>query len=320
MSRPLRIEFSGALYHVMSRGNEHGDIVRDDRDRLKRLDWLRRTVETYGWRLHAFVLMNNHDHLFVETPEPNLSAGMQYLNGSYTSYFNHRHSRVGHLFQGRFKGNLIEEDGYFLQVSRYLHLNPVRANLVARPEDYRWSSYRGYQRARQGIDWVCYRRVLGAFAKDPTQARRGYVRFVRDQIGKPLESPFADAVGGLLLGSVEFVDRMGRLLSNRAEDIATPQLTRLRHRLPLTSIVCAVAEYFDTDADNWQPGSRHDDASRAVVAYLARREFGYSAKQIADTLGYGSHGSVRNAILRVEGSNDLLQRDVRKLKAILTND
>jgi len=173
MSRPLRIEFSGALYHVMSRGNERGDIVRDDRDRQKRLDWLQRTVETCGWRLHAFVLMTNHDHLFVETPDPNLSAGMQYLNGSDTSYFNRRHSRAGHLFQGRFKGNLIEEDGYFLQVSRYLHLNPVRANLVARPEDYRWSSYRGYQRARQGIDWVCYDRVLGALAKDPTQARRG---------------------------------------------------------------------------------------------------------------------------------------------------
>ena len=139
MARPLRIEFSGALYHVMSRGNERGDIVRDASDRQKRLDWLRRTVETYGWGLHAFVLMTNHVHLFVETPEPNLSAGMQYLNGSYTSYFNRRHSRAGHLFQGRFKGNLIEKDGYFLQVSWYLHLNPVRPNVVARPEDYRWS-------------------------------------------------------------------------------------------------------------------------------------------------------------------------------------
>ena len=172
MSRPLRIEFSGALYHVMSCGNERRDIV----------DWLRRTVETYRWRLHAFVLMTNHDHLFVETPEPNLSAGMQYLNGSYTSYFNRRHSRAGHLFQGRFK------------------------------------------------------------------------------------------------------------------------------------------DHFGTDADKWQPGSRHDDASRAVAAYLARREFGYPPKDIAQTLGYRSHGSVRNAMLRVEANNDLLQHDVRKLKATLAVD
>ena len=116
MARPLRIEFAGAIYHIMSRGNARQGIVLDDADREKRVDWLRRTVETYGWRLHAFALMTTHDHLFLETPEPNLSAGMQYLNGSYTSYFNRRHRRCGHLFQGRFKGHLIEEDGYFLEV------------------------------------------------------------------------------------------------------------------------------------------------------------------------------------------------------------
>ena len=108
MARPLRIEFPGALYHVMSRGNGRGRIVRDDVDREQRLDGLRRSVEIYGWRLHAFVLMDNHDPLFVETPEANLSAGMQHLNGSYTGYFNRRHRRVGHLLQGRFKGHLIE--------------------------------------------------------------------------------------------------------------------------------------------------------------------------------------------------------------------
>ncbi len=100
MSRSPWIEFPGAIYHVTSRGNARQDIVRDDADREKRLDWLRRTVETYGWRLHAFARMRNHDHLFVETPEPNFSSGMQYPNGSYTSYFNRRHRRCGHLFQG----------------------------------------------------------------------------------------------------------------------------------------------------------------------------------------------------------------------------
>ena len=99
MARPLRIQFPGALYHVISRGNERQPIVRDDADREKRLDWLRRTVETYGWRLYAFVLMTNHEHLFVQTPEPNLSAGMQYLGGSYTSYFNRRHRRSGEVVQ-----------------------------------------------------------------------------------------------------------------------------------------------------------------------------------------------------------------------------
>ncbi len=165
MARPLRIEFPGALYHVISRGNERRAIVRDDADRRKRVDWLRRTVETYGWRLHAFVLMNNHDHLFVETPEANLSAGMQHYNGSYTGYFNRRHRRAGHLFQGRFKGHLIEEAGYFLEVSRYIHLNPVRARTVGRPEDWPWGSSPGYVRGARKLEWVTYGRVLGEFGR-----------------------------------------------------------------------------------------------------------------------------------------------------------
>jgi len=111
MTRPLRMECPGALYHVMSRGNERRDVVRDDADREKRLDWLRRTVDVYGWGLHAFVLMTHHDHLFVETPAANLSVGMRHYNGSYTGYFNRRHRRSGHLFQGRFQGHLIKEEG-----------------------------------------------------------------------------------------------------------------------------------------------------------------------------------------------------------------
>ena len=124
-------------------------IVRDD-DRQRWIEWLRRTVETYGWRLHCFVLMPNHHHLFVETPEANLSDGMQYLNGSFTGYFDRRHRRSGHLFQGRFKGHLAEEEGYFLEISRYVHLNPVRGRLVERPEPYRWSNHPGKVLIRLG--------------------------------------------------------------------------------------------------------------------------------------------------------------------------
>ncbi len=179
MARPLRIEYPGALYHVISRGNEQRAIVTNDTDRHRRLDWLRRTVETYGWRLHAFVLMDNHEHLFVETPEPNLSAGMQYLNGSYTGYFNRRVGRVGHLFQGRFKAHLVDEQGYFQVVSRYIHLNPVRASLVQRPGDYPWSSYAGYVHASKALNWVTYERVLRDFGPGSDAARRRrYVQYV----------------------------------------------------------------------------------------------------------------------------------------------
>ena len=313
MARPLRIEFPGALYHVMSRGNDRGPIVRDDRDREKRLDWLRRTVETYGWRLHAFVLMRNHDHLFLETPEPNLSAGMQYLNGSYTSYFNRRHRRSGHLFQGRFKGHLIEEDGYFLEASRYIHLNPVRAKLAARPEDYRWSSYPGYVRASRAVPWMTYARVLGEFGRTTTTARRAYAQFVRGGVDDPPPSPFAGAVGGLLVGSERFVTRMRALLRDRPDDDALPQLAPLRPRPALEKIIETVASHFGHQPSPWQPGRRAEDAGRAVAAYLARRHFGYRAGEVAPALGYRGHGGVHSAVARVENGPDKLQETVAQL-------
>jgi len=314
MARPLRIEFAGAIYHVMSRGNARQDIVLDDADRVKRLDWLRRTVETYGWRLHAFALMDNHDHLFVETPEPNLSAGMQYLNGSYTCYFNRHHRRSGHLFQGRFKGHLIEEEGYFLEVSRYIHLNPVRAKMVACPEQHPWSSYRGYQRASRTVKWVTYGRVLGEFGISSSLARRAYTRFVRAGIEEPPPSPFAEALEGMLLGSDAFVASVRRLLDDRPPDRSIPQLQHIRSRPSLEEIVRVVGEHFGQDTTLWSPGCRSDNASRAVAAYLARRRFGHPAGEVAEALGYRSASSITRAVARIESGNQRLKRTVTKLE------
>jgi len=326
MARPLRIEFAGALYHVISRGNVRGAIVRDDADRRKRLDWLRRTVETYGWRLHAFVLMNNHDHLFIETPEANLSAGMQHYNGSYTGYFNRRHRRNGHLFQGRFKGHLIEDAGYFLEVSRYIHLNPVRAGMVLRPEDWLWGSCPGYLRAARQLEWITYGRVLGEFGTSLSQSQRGllqarrrYGRFLRGAMDDPPPSPFRNAVGGVLLGSSAFVERMGRLLADKPQDLDVPELEHLRPRPPLETIVATVAEHFDVDPADWAPGRRSNDAARAVAAFLARRHFGYPATAIAAALGYRDHAGVGRAVRRIEQATPQLQRTVQRLKKTLLN-
>ena len=319
MARPLRIQFSGALYHVISRGNARGRIVLDEADREKRLDWLRRTVETYGWHLHAYAQMGNHEHLFLETPEANLAAGMQYLNGSYTSYFNRRHRRCGHLFQGRYRGHLIEEEGHYLEVSRYIHLNPVRARLVERPECWPWSSYPGYQAARRSLSWVSYDRVLAEFGKDAPTARRRYAAFVRAGIGDPPASPFADAVGGLLLGSAAFGERIRALLAGKPADRGLPQLAKLRPRPSLAAIVGAVASHFGCSVDSWAEGTRSDDASRAVAAYVARRRFGYGVREVAEALGYRSHGGVHNALLRVEGAPGL-SASVKRICKRLVND
>ncbi len=314
MSRPVRIEIPGGLYHVMSRGNDRRGIVRDDADREKRLEWLRRTVETYGWLLHAFVVMTNHDHLFVQTPLPNLSAGMQYYNGSYSSYFNRRHRRCGHLFQGRFKAHIVETEGHYLELSRYIHLNPVRSPLATKPEDWPWSSYRGYHRASQTLEWVTYAAVLREFGRDQVKARTAYRKFVRAGMDNPPMAPWSDAVHGLIVGSEAFVDKMRRVLYDEPSDPAIPQLAKLRSQPSLERIISTTADVFKADEAQWSPGRRANDASRAVAAYIARRLCRHRAKDIAAALGYTSASGVGQAIRRVEGSRNHLAKVLQKIE------
>lgn len=140
MARPARIEYEGAFYHVMNRGNRREDIFLDDNDRQKFYEILGNIEKRYGIIIYVYVLMSNHYHLLLETPFANLSRAIQRLNGDYALYFSRRHKSPGHIFQGRYKAMLVEKDAYLLELSRYIHLNPLRAGVVRRPEEYRWSS------------------------------------------------------------------------------------------------------------------------------------------------------------------------------------
>ncbi len=142
MSKQIRVQFEHAFYHVFSRGNTRSRIFKDNSDRLKFLYYLNETSKKFGIIIHSYCLMNNHYHLFIETPHPNLIKAMHKINNSYTKYYNKRHERSGHLFAGRYKSILVEEERYAVHLSAYIHLNPVRKNMVERPEDYIWSSYR----------------------------------------------------------------------------------------------------------------------------------------------------------------------------------
>ena len=307
MSRPLRIQFAGALYHVTSRGNERRDIVLDDHDRKRRLDWLSRTVATYRLRLHAFVLMDNHEHLFVETPQPNLAAAMQYLNASYTGYFNHRYKRSGHLFQGRYHAVLIQNEGHYLEVSRYIHLNPVRAGIVSQPVEWRWSSYPGYVHAGRALPWVTYTQVLAEFGRDDHAARKAYQSFASAAVDRPIASPLSRALHGVVLGSEDFIARIRRLLSHRKDDLAVPQLRGFRDRPTIESIARAACEAVGAKREEWRRRHRCDNLARLLTAYVARSRYGYAAGEIAAALGYSDHCSVGYACRRA--SRDRRLRD-----------
>lgn len=316
MPRSLRIEYPGALYHVLSRGVEGSVIVRDNQDRRKRLQLLQQAVERWGWQLHAFVLMRNHDHLFVETPESNLSVGMQAFNGQYAAYFNRRYKRSGHLFQGRFKSHIIEKEGYFLAVSRYIHLNPVRAGLVELPEQYPWSSYRGYHRRRYMLQWMRYDRVLSEFGEDERMARSGYCRFVHAGLKERLSPLWSVADQGMIIGSDAFLERVQARLGRRSDSRDALEMRSSRARPSLDRIISEVGLRFGRP-DGWSVGRRSSDDGRAVAAYLSRQRFGYSGSEVAKALGYRSSSSVSHAIARIDSSSSDVKAVVENLEARL---
>jgi REP element-mobilizing transposase RayT len=203
MARPLRIEYPGAFYHVTSRGNEQKDIFRSRRDREKFLSYLKSSTERYGALIHAYCLISNHYHLLLETPEGNLSQIMRHINGAYTTYFNVKRKRAGHLFQGRFKAILVEADEYAAELSRYIHLNPVKVGIVAKPEEYEWSSYRYYIGKSEAPTWLRISFVLGYYGgMAGVEKYREFVNEVREQESK---SPLKGAVAATILGSPKFV-------------------------------------------------------------------------------------------------------------------
>ncbi len=267
MSRPLRIEFPGAIYHVTSRGNARRKIFLDDEDRTRFLSTLAWVVGRCGWICHAYCLMDNHFHLMIETPEPNLSRGMRQLNGVYTQKFNRRHRKVGHLFQGRFKGILVERDSYLLELARYVVLNPLRARMCRVPEDYKWSSYRptlGLDPIPPGLNTTW---LLGQFAKTTKVARQRYAAFVRDGAGQP--APWRSMQGQVLLGSPAFVEQVALHLHAREHETEIPKRQRRVHRPALKGILAGVK-------------SKAERNRAMACAYL---EHGYTLTEIAREVG-----------------------------------
>ena len=206
MARPLRIEYAGALHHVMARGNARAKVFADDDDREAFLAEFARVCERFDWVVWAYCLMGNHYHLLVETRRPTLSRGMRELNGIYTQRFNRRHRRVGPVFQGRYKSVLVDKDSYLLELSRYIVLNPVRAGLSEQAEGWQWSSYRAVMGKAPAADRLAVAATLNLFGTGRGSARRAYARFVAAGIGA--SDPTADISGQVFLGDEAFVARV----------------------------------------------------------------------------------------------------------------
>src|SRR3990172_1833118 len=234
MSRPLRLEFPNALYHVTSRGDRQDAIFEDDQDRLLFLSTLGQVITRFNWVCHAWCLMDNHYHLLIQTPDGNLSKGMRQLNGVYTQASNRRHRRVGHLFQGRFKAILVDSDAYLLELSRYVVLNPVRAGIVKKPGAWPWSSYRTCVGLDPAAPWLAVDSLLAQFAKRRSLARERYAQFVAE--GIKAASPWANLKGQVYLGDEQFVQRVQAHLPSGKDDVQIPLVQRRPPPPPLEVI------------------------------------------------------------------------------------
>ena len=308
MARPLRMERAGAWHHVTARGNERRAIYRDEKDRAHFCQLLGETVKVFAWRLHAYVLMENHYHLLVETPEPNLGRGMQWLNTSYSVWFNRRCQRVGHLFQGRFKSIVVDPAGWALALSRYVHLNPVRVGglgldksarqrdrvgvggkpavkevqgRVNRLRGYRWSSYRAYVGLAKAPSWLRCERILELGGGRQQRARVSYRRYVEAAIRQGLgESPWENLRAQTALGGAEFARRvagglgLARRNSRRRRELARPTVAQ---------IIAAVEE---VKGEKWERfRDRHGDWGRDMVFYLGRKDWAVKLRELGDCAG-----------------------------------
>ncbi len=287
MTRPLRIELAGGVYHVTSRGDRRENIYFCDADRRAWLELLGKVCERFNWMCHAWCQMSNHYHIVVETVEGNLSQGMRQLNGVYTQHINSAYQRVGHVFQGRYKSILVEKESYLLELARYVVLNPVRAGMVDDPQQWPWSSYAAMTGEKQAPPWLQTDWILGQFNRNRGQAVMGYVDFIRAGAGMP--SVWERLRGQVYLGSDAFLQRI-QALSDKTSIAEIPRTQRRPLAQPLTYYRESIA-----------------DPNAAMSAAYATGD--YTMRQIADA--FGVHYSTVSRALKKQGSGLAIKQEVR---------
>ncbi len=319
MARPLRIEFEDALYHLCARGNERQKIFRDEGDHKHFLELLERSCARYDVSFLGFVLMGNHFHLIAQTRRANLSRWMHWLMVSYTVYFNWRHRRSGHLFQGRFKSFLVESDqgDYLLGLSRYVHLNPVRGKMLGRGtpaerrerlRSYRWSSYPGYAGLRKQFKFLEETPILGEMAGSGRSRRLFYRRFVEEGLLREIESPSEMIQWQMVLGSEAFARRIRDRL--RGKEKERGEITALRRGAPPADslgIIKKVAKHYGVPvASILKRTGGYGLGARNVAMWLVWEKCGMSLREVGELFGGLKYSAVAQRIRRLKAQDKKL--------------
>jgi putative transposase len=314
MGRPLRIQYPGAVYHVMARGS-HGQVIyADDKDRERFLETLAEACQKTGWRVHAYVLMANHYHLLIETPEGNLVAGMKWLQSAYTQRYNRRHKLFGHLFQGRYKAVIVDEQEsmYFQVVSTYIHLNPARAGLVRigqqRLKVYRWSSYRWYL-SRSKPAWLERQRVMGSLGLAESQCK-GYEAYLEGRVlelsrpsrRKQLHEQWKALRRGWYVGNKSFMERLAEGLQaaaqGRRRESHSGPARQAHDEAAAESNLREAMEVLGMTGESLKALAK-GAPEKAVLAWWLREHTTVTIRWVSERLAMGHYTRVTQAISRV---------------------
>lgn len=318
MSRPLRIEFPGAYYHVMNRGLAHQRVFADRVDYQLFLKLLSECHEMWGMHVLAYCLLGNHYHLLIQTPEANLSRIMRHLDGLYTQQYNRRHKRDGPLFRGRYRAIVVDREEYLLTVARYIHHNPVEAGLVKWPEEHEWSSCRIYLEKRQPL-WLDVDQLFSRFSQK--DRKKDYINFMRSKIEGPVNTFYRSSRWLPVLGSEKFIEQIrGKIRNSRMNLKEVPEAKRYI-RPSMETCLDMVQQVYGNRRTELMRGVRGQrNEARAIAMYLCRRMVGMKQEEIAKIFGVGGYSAVSSTISRTQEElkkNSKMARRYRKIHDLL---
>lgn len=299
MSRPLRLQYPDAWYHVMNRGRHGEKIFATKEDFGSFIDLLEELAEVFHVKIVAYCLMPNHYHLLVQTPDANLSRSMRHLNGVYTQRYNKRHRCDGQLFRGRYKSIVVESDSYALDLVRYIHRNPLDAGLVDNLQKYQWSTHEIYLSDSKKFKWLHKDYILKLFSKSKPESIRLYKKFVLKETPEEINQIFRRKKLPLVLGSKSFIDRIKDKFFNLKNYEEIPEVRKLAP--DIDKIKYAVCKAYDVkEAELYVTRRGYFNESRNVAVYLSRRLRNDTLKQVGEQFGIEKYSTVSSIVERVK--------------------
>ena len=320
MARPWRIQYAGAIYHIMSRGVGNGKIFISSEDYIHFVSYLEKAVEKFNIEMFAYVLMTNHYHLLLRTTEPNISKVMQWIQTAYSIYYNRKRDRSGHLFQGRFKCVIVEDESYWMKLSLYIHLNPVRAGIVDNVSNYKWSSYHDYINLTKENNWLDSDAVLKEYGINKKESKKEYRKLIRCVSGKEKEF-LEDLKYGIILGSDEFLAwTQKKFIDPKCKrDPDVPQKRQISDDGILNKVIEEIVDNYKIEKERlFERKRRIPVEARDVGMYILKNNTGLKNKEIGAVFGV-SESAVNKAAIRLSGQINTKKHLKKKIDKILNS-